>query len=217
MPDPLGDFSYRWPFYAAALVGYLLGSIPFGLIFTRLAGQGDIRALGSGNIGATNVLRTTNKTLALLTLLFDAAKGGVPVALMQHYLTQDFAVLVGGGALVGHVFPLWLRFRGGKGVATGLGILLAISWPVGVLALATWLIVAVLFRFASVAALAAFAAAPVCAWFLADLQRTEFAVVLAVLVFVRHFSNMRDLLRGEETHISLGGRKQASSDEPGAA
>jgi len=216
MPDPLGDFSYAWPFYAAPLVGYLLGSIPFGLIFTRLAGQGDIRALGSGNIGATNVLRTTNKTLALLTLLFDAAKGGVPVALCQLYLTQDFAVLVGGGALVGHIFPLWLRFRGGKGVATGLGILLGVGLPLGLSVCAIWLAIAVAFRYASVAALAAFAAAPVCAWYLANLQLTEFAVLLAVLVFVRHFSNMRDLFRGEETHISLGGRKQASRDEPGA-
>ena len=164
MPDPLGDFSYVWPFYAAPLVGYLLGSVPFGLIFTRLAGQGDIRALGSGNIGATNVLRTTNKTLALLTLLFDAAKGGVPVALTQLYLTQDFAVLVGGGALVGHIFPGWLRFRGGKGVATGLGILLGLGWPVGLTVCAIWLAVAVATRYASVAALAAFAAAPVCAW-----------------------------------------------------
>ncbi|PHQ71701.1 MAG: glycerol-3-phosphate acyltransferase, partial [Sneathiella sp.] len=117
MPDPLGDFSYTWPFFAAAVIGYLIGSIPFGLVLTKLAGLGDVRNIGSGNIGATNVLRTGNKGLALATLLLDGGKGAVVVILANIFLTQDYAVLAGGAAFLGHVFPVWLKFKGGKGVA----------------------------------------------------------------------------------------------------
>ena len=251
MPDPLGNFSYVWPFYAAVLIGYLAGSIPFALIIGYRAGIGDLRKRGSGNIGATNMLREGGRVLALLTLILDAAKGALPALVAGTYLTQDFAVLAGAGAFLGHLFPVWLKRRsvtelafavavvlalvfaytllagttnlylkalglplaigcaflawGGKGVATGLGVLLAISWPVGVLALATWLVVALLFRFASVAGIAAFVAAVAYAWWLSDLQRTELAGFLAVFVLVRHFSNVRDLIRGREARISVGG------------
>ena len=202
MPDPMGDFSYTWPFYAAAVLGYLLGSIPFGLVLTKTAGYGDIRQIGSGNIGATNVLRTGSKSLAALTVLLDGGKGAVAFWLAGTF-GPDMAVLAGGGAFLGHLFPVWLKFRGGKGVATALGILIAASWQAGVLACLTWLAVAALFRFSSLAALAALALAPVTAWYLADLQRTELAIFLAVLVFVRHHANIRRLLAGEESRIKL--------------
>ena len=200
MPDPLGDLSYTWPFLAAVLLGYLLGSIPFGLILTRLAGLGDIRAIGSGNIGATNVLRTGNKALAALTLLLDGGKGAAAV-LVGVSFGPDIAVLAGGGALVGHLFPVWLRFAGGKGVATFLGVLLASAWPVGLLACLTWLVVAAIFRFSSLAALIAVAASPAYAWWLADPQRAELAGFMAILIFIRHHANIRRLLKGEEPRI----------------
>ena len=202
MPDPMGDFGLTWPFYAAAALGYLLGSIPFGLALTRLAGHGDIRRIGSGNIGATNVLRTGSKGLAPLTALLDGGKGAAAFW-TAGLLGPDMAVLAGGGAFLGHLFPVWLKFRGGKGVATALGVLIAASWEAGLLACLTWLAAAAAFRYSSLAALAALAAAPVYMWYLADLQRTEFAAFLAVLVFVRHHANVRRLLKGEEPRIRL--------------
>jgi acyl phosphate:glycerol-3-phosphate acyltransferase len=207
MPDPLGGFAYVWPYWAAALAGYLIGSILFGLILTRLAGLGDIRAIGSGNIGATNVLRTGNKGLAAATLLLDGAKGAVAVLLAGRY-GPDMAVLAGGGAVIGHIAPVWLGFKGGKGVATALGVLTAISWPVGVLAALTWLGTAVLTRISSLSALIAIAAAPVYAWALADPQRAQLAAFIAVLVWLRHHENIRRLFKGQEPRI--GGKKQSS-------
>jgi glycerol-3-phosphate acyltransferase PlsY len=203
MPDPLGDFSYTWPFYAAALFGYVLGSIPFGLVLTRLAGLGDIRTVGSGNIGATNVLRTGSKKLAAATLLLDGAKGAVAV-LIAGLWGPDMAILAAAGAMLGHCFPVWLKFNGGKGVATALGILIAIAWPVGLLACVTWLVVAALLRYSSLAALTALALAPVYAWYLADPQRMQLALFIAFLVWLRHKTNIVRLLRGQESRISFG-------------
>ncbi|MDM7947133.1 MAG: glycerol-3-phosphate 1-O-acyltransferase PlsY [Oceanibaculum nanhaiense] len=203
MPDPMGDLTYTWPFYAAALFGYLLGSIPFGLVLTKLAGLGDIRKVGSGNIGATNVLRTGSKKLAAVTLLLDGAKGAVAL-LIAGLWGPDMAILAAAGAMLGHCFPVWLKFNGGKGVATALGILIAIAWPVGLLACATWLAIAALFRYSSLAALAALALAPVYAWYLADPQRMQLALFIAFLVWLRHKTNIVRLLRGQESRISFG-------------
>lgn len=207
MPDPLGDFAYTWPLLVALLGGYLLGSIPFGLVLTRLAGLGDVRQIGSGNIGATNVLRTGNKPLAAATLILDGAKGAVAVLLAQMF-GPDTAVLAGGGAFLGHLFPVWLRFKGGKGVATFLGILLAIAWPVGIACCLTWLVVALVLRYSSLAALVAAAASPLYAYVLADWQRMELAAAMAVLIFVRHHANIRRLAKGEEPRI--GRKKEAA-------
>ena len=206
-----------WALAAAAVLGYLLGSIPFGLVLTRAAGLGDIRSIGSGNIGATNVLRTGHKGLALATLLLDGGKGAAAV-LIAGLFDPMLAVIAGGGAMLGHLFPVWLGFKGGKGVATALGTLLAIAWPVGVLCCLIWLVMAVLFRYSSLASLASVAAAPVLALSLSgvaifgmvwtDLPRAALALFIAVLVFIRHDGNIRRLLRGEEPKI---GRKKTAA------
>ncbi len=180
------------------IIGYLLGSIPFGLLLTHAAGMGDIRAIGSGNIGATNVLRTGRKSLAAATLLLDALKGAGAVLVAWELSTRDFALLAGLSAVLGHLFPIWLRFHGGKGVATGLGVLIAASWPVGVAVCVAWLIVAKLGRRSSLAALSAFAAAPVLALIMRDFSVVKLAFTIAVLVFVRHQANIRRLIAGTE-------------------
>lgn len=209
MPGFFSSVVMGWPYLLAVLLaGYLLGSIPFGLILTRLAGLGDIRRIGSGNIGATNVLRTGNKALAAATLLLDGGKGAVAVLIAQHLYGPDAAVVAGAGAFLGHLFPVWLRFRGGKGVATTIGIFLAIAWPVGLIACAVWLLVAALFRYSSLAALIAVAAAPIAAWFLANHQIAALALFLAVVIWQRHHENIRRLLKGEESRIRLGGSKK---------
>jgi glycerol-3-phosphate acyltransferase PlsY len=202
MPHPLGDLSLTWPFIVGAIIAYLLGSIPFGLVLTRLAGYGDIRAIGSGNIGATNVLRTGNKVLAALTVVLDCGKGAVAV-LVGAQFGPDMAVIAGAAVLLGHLFPVWLGFKGGKGVATAGGVLLAIAWPVGVLTAAAWLAVAVVLRYSSLAALVACAVAIIAGWLLLDPQRAELITLIAVLVIVRHHGNIRRLLRGEESKIKL--------------
>jgi glycerol-3-phosphate acyltransferase PlsY len=209
MPNLLGSFDYIWPFYAGALVGYLLGSIPFGLILTRLAGLGDIRKIGSGNIGATNVLRTGNKALAAATLLLDGGKGALAVLVANALFGPDMAIMAGGGAILGHLFPVWLRFKGGKGVATTLGILLALDWRVGVLACLTWLAVALLFRISSLAALAATATAIGYTAWLGTRQEVQFVAFLAILVWVSHRANIGRLLRGQEPRIGRQARRRA--------
>lgn len=195
------------PLILAALAGYLLGSIPFGLVLTRLAGLGDIRQIGSGNIGATNVLRTGNKPLALATLLLDSGKGALAALLALGLAGPDAALLAAGGAMLGHTFPVWLGFKGGKGVATALGVLLAVAWPVGIGACLTWLAVAALFRISSLSALVALALAPLTALWLATPSVAVLALFIAVLVFIRHEANIRRLLKGEEPKI---GRKKAA-------
>ena len=187
------------------LVGYLLGSIPFGLLLTRLGGAGDIRGIGSGNIGATNVLRTGRKGLAAATLLLDGAKGVAAVLLARALLDNaDDALFAGLAAVLGHLFPVWLRFKGGKGAATGLGVLLAAAWPVGLAACVVWLLVAATLRISSLSTLAAFAAAPCAGMVLEDFSVVKLAFTIAVLVFVRHQANIRRLLAGTEPRIGRG-------------
>ena len=182
--------------------GYLFGSVPWGVLLTRLAGLGDIRAIGSGNIGATNVLRTGNKGLAAAVLLLDGAKGAFAVGIFQWYLgPPDAGLWAGLGAVVGHLFPVWLAFKGGKGAATGLGVLGAAAWPVGLVGCAVWLLAALLLRMSSAAALAAFVAMPIAALFLAPGKIALLAAAIAVLVIARHHQNIRRLLAGTEPKI----------------
>lgn len=200
--------------------GYFLGSIPFGVITTRLAGAGDLRRIGSGNIGATNVLRTGRRDLALITLLGDGGKGAAAVLLAVWLLRPPEAPAVAGGAaFLGHCFPVWLGFKGGKGVATFLGTLIAIAWPAGLAAGATWLVMAFVFRFSSLAALTAVALAPLLVWWLdqsdaGKLSHIWLAAFMAVLVFLRHHENIRRLLRGDEPRIGALA-KQAPAGEQG--
>jgi acyl phosphate:glycerol-3-phosphate acyltransferase len=186
-----------------AVGAYLLGSIPFGLILSRLGGYGDIRAIGSGNIGATNVLRTGNRGLAAATLVLDVVKGVIAVLMLAPW--GPVATAVGAiAALLGHLFPVWLGFKGGKGVATACGVLLAYLWPVGLAALATWLVVAIVTRYSSLAAVVASLAAPIYAWFAShEVRPVIVVVILAVLVLVRHSDNIGRLIRGEEGRIQL--------------
>ncbi|MFD3264296.1 glycerol-3-phosphate 1-O-acyltransferase PlsY [Phenylobacterium ferrooxidans] len=200
---------------AAVIGGYLLGSIPFGVIATRLGGAGDLRNIGSGNIGATNVLRTGRKDLAAITLLGDGGKGAVAVLiawLATRESTKDVQALLtsiaAASAFLGHLFPVWLKFKGGKGVATFFGTLLAAAWPVGIAAGATWIVMAFLFRISSLAALTAVALAPIYAAFVFDrpLPIAWLALFMAVLIYFRHAENIRRLLKGEEPRI--GGDKK---------
>ena len=206
----------------AVVGGYLLGSIPFGLIATRLGGAGDIRKIGSGNIGATNVLRSGRKDLAANTLIGDAGKGVLAV-LLARWLTHDNAAIValaGGAAFLGHLFPVWLKFKGGKGVATFYGVLLAACWPVGVLAAITWLAVAALFRVSSLAALTAAAlAAPFALATDQPYPMLALSLFMAVLIFIRHKDNISRLLKGEEPRIGKKKTAEAptSQDTTGAA
>ena len=182
--------------------GYLLGSIPFGLIATRMAGLGDIRKVGSGNIGATNVLRTGRRDLALFTLLGDGGKGAVAV-LIGVLISPLAAAIAGGAAFLGHLFPVWLRFRGGKGVATFFGVSIAAFWPAGLLAGATWIATAAVFRFSALAGLTAAALAPVYFGLLVGWRAPAFwlSLGMAVLIFIRHRENIARLLKGEEPKI----------------
>jgi glycerol-3-phosphate acyltransferase PlsY len=184
----------------AVAAGYLCGSVPFGLLLTRAAGLGDIRGIGSGNIGATNVLRTGNKALAAATLLLDAAKGALPALLAARYGTA-VGLAAGLAAVAGHNFPLWLGFRGGKGVATTLGVLTAWAWPAGLLTAGIWLAVSLIFRYSSLAALVALALAPLWMALLSGGPATLAAAALALLAFVRHRDNIRRLLAGRESRI----------------
>ena len=213
MPDPLGSFAFTWPFYAGGVIAYLIGALPMGLIVARLFRLGDLRRIGSGNIGATNVLRTGHKAAAALTLLLDGGKGAVAVVIAQRF-GPDMAVIAAGCAVVGHVAPVWLLFRGGKGVATTLGVLLAIAWPVGLVACGLWLAVAGLFRYSSLAALVAVCAAPGFALLFDMPQIAWLAAFLAVVVTLRHADNILRLLRGREPRIGRAAAAAAAPDSP---
>ena len=184
-----------------AVAGYLLGSVPFGLVMARAFGLGDIRQIGSGNIGATNVLRTGNRLAAFLTLILDAGKGGIAVLAARSLFGEDAAQLAGFAAFLGHCFPVFLGFRGGKGVATFLGTLLVLFWPAGLAACLTWAVVAGLFRISSLSALVAAASAPIWIAVLGLPQAILVSVLLAVLIFIRHRANITRLLAGEEPKI----------------
>ena len=188
-----------------AVLAYLLGSIPFGVVITRALGLGDLRAIGSGNIGATNVLRTGHKGAAAATLILDAAKGGVAVLIARAIVGPDAAQVAGLFAFLGHLYPVWLGFKGGKGVATFLGTLLALAWPVGLAACATWLATAALTRYSSLSALVAAVLSPVWALVLGQGAIAALAILLAALVVLRHTANIARLRAGTEPRI--GGRK----------
>jgi acyl phosphate:glycerol-3-phosphate acyltransferase len=187
----------------AALIGYFLGSMPWGVMLTRMAGYGDIRHLGSGNIGATNVLRTGSKALALLTLLLDLAKGAAAVEI-GALMSRQAALAAAAAVILGHMFPVWLGFRGGKGVATGFGVLLALAWPMALLAALLWFATALLFHYSSLAALvAALASAVLAVSFTADRGSAFVIAGIALLAVLRHHANIRRLIAGSESRISL--------------
>ena len=194
---------------AVAVGGYLLGSIPFGVLLTRAAGAGDVRNIGSGNIGATNVLRTGRKDLALATLLLDAGKGAAALLIARYLFNSELAgAIAGGAAFLGHLYPVWLGFKGGKGVATFFGLLIAACWPLGLLAGATWLIVAFTLRYSSLAALVAAAAAPFYAvlplpalGLPAPQPILSLAIGTAILIYIRHHENIARLLKGAEPRL----------------
>ena len=191
---------------AVAIAAYLLGAVPFGIVIARLFGLGDLRSIGSGNIGATNVLRTGNKIAAFLTLILDAGKGAAAVLLARALVGEDAAQVAGFCAFLGHCFPVYLRFKGGKGVATFLGTLLALAFPVGAAACLTWALFAALFRISSLAALMAALMSPALAWGLGYPKLVVLSAALAVLVWIRHRANIERLLSGTEPRI---GRKDS--------
>jgi glycerol-3-phosphate acyltransferase PlsY len=186
------------------LFSYLLGSIPFGLLLTRAAGLGDVRAIGSGNIGATNVLRTGNKKLAAATLVLDGLKGALAVLIVQHF-AHHLWLLAGLAVILGHLFPVWLGFKGGKGVATGLGVLLAACLPVGLIACLTWAVAAYALKISSAAALSAFAIAPLAALAFGHNLLALLALLIAALVFWKHSANIARLRSGTEPRIGQQG------------
>ncbi|MDB5641194.1 MAG: glycerol-3-phosphate acyltransferase [Hyphomicrobiales bacterium] len=189
----------------ALLLGYLLGSIPFGLIITKLGGAGDVRAIGSGNIGATNVLRTGRKDLAIATLLLDALKGTVAVLIASAFFSREAMLVAGLGAFLGHLYPVWLRFKGGKGVATFLGCLLGVYWPAALVFIAAWLLAAWLTKYSSAGALVASLASPLALLLLGQRDAAELFVALAILLWFRHAENIRRLVAGTEGKIGQKG------------
>lgn len=202
------DFAAVTPAMAimAALLGYLSGSIPFGLLFTRWAGLGDVRSIGSGNIGATNVLRTGNKKIAAATLIADAVKGTIPILLMKMVGGETAGLIAGLAAFAGHLFPIWLGFKGGKGVATNIGVLFGLYWPLGLIFLAVWLAMAFIFRISSLSALTAAVLSPLWAWLLGRPTYVLPLILLAALIWIMHYENIARLLKGQESKIKLGSK-----------
>ncbi|MEP1442407.1 MAG: glycerol-3-phosphate 1-O-acyltransferase PlsY [Hyphomicrobiales bacterium] len=205
MPDFVNNYTALPTVLIWAAFGYLLGSIPFGLLITRFAGQGDIREIGSGNIGATNVLRTGNKKLAALTLLADALKGTFAVWIAFYFAGQDFAVIAGLGAFLGHLFPVWLKFNGGKGVATYIGILGGLFFPALLIFAVVWLAVAFLSRYSSLAALLATLATPFVLRYFEAFQFSELFMLLTLLTWIKHHENIKRLFKGTESKIGKKG------------
>jgi glycerol-3-phosphate acyltransferase PlsY len=193
----------------AFIFGYLLGSIPFGLILTRIAGGPDVRTIGSGNIGATNVLRTGRKGLAVATLLGDALKGTVAVLAAGLYAGHDAALAAGLGAFLGHLFPVWLKFKGGKGVATYIGLLIGLAWPAALIFCAIWLVVAFATRYSSLAALIASAVNPLALWLLGWPAAAAMFLALTVLLWIMHRANVTRLLQGNEGKIGAKATSQS--------
>jgi len=198
----LVQWETAWPYLLATFfLSYLIGAIPFGLIFAKLAGAGDIRKIGSGNIGATNVLRTGKRWAAAATLICDALKGYLAVIAGFNLGGQTFGVLAGFGAFIGHLYPIWLGFKGGKGVATFIGIVFALAWPVGMIICASWLGIAQAFRYSSLAALVSTALTPLYFLFLGTTLFALLTFVLVVLVYIKHHENIIRLIKGEEPMI----------------
>ena len=191
----------------ALALGYLLGSIPFGLFFAFASGGGDVRKIGSGGIGATNVLRTGKKWAAAATLLFDGLKGAAAVLIAREFLPPGSEIIAALAAVLGHIFPVWLGFKGGKGVATAFGVLLTLYWPAALIAAATWLIVAIFTRISSLSALITAVAAPVYMYLFHQIEYAVVTAIIAVLVIVMHRANIRRLLKGEEPRIGSRGAK----------
>ena len=198
---------YVFHIAAPLAFGFLLGSIPFGLLLTRAAGLGDIRPIGSGNIGATNVLRTGNKKIAAAVLLLDALKGVFPVV-VASFFGPVAAAAAALGAVLGHMFTPWLGFKGGKGVATTLGVMWGLAWPLGAIACALWLLFAFLFRYSSLAALISIALTAVASWWLLDPRAAAVVTALVPLIYIRHHENIARLLDGTESKI---GKKAAAT------
>ncbi len=209
--------SYTSVFVLWAIIGYFFGSIPFGLVLTRLAGYGDIRKIGSGNIGATNVLRTGNKTLALLTVILDAFKAGFAAYLAYHLVSTDeyyfmnngtsvnvlASLFAGTAGILGHMFPVWLKFKGGKGISSALGLLLVTFWQIGLIALGVWLLMAFIFRYSSLSALTAAVVVPFATFLLAPPVYLYFYSFIVLLVIFKHRANIKRLLTGEESKITF--------------
>jgi glycerol-3-phosphate acyltransferase PlsY len=203
MIDPLGGPAYRVPFIVGFVIAYLIGSVPFGLPLTRPAGAGDVRRIGSGNIGATNVLRTGRKGLALATLALDALKGALPVWLAYRYLGPDMAVVVGLGAVLGHCFPVWLRFQGGKGVATAAGVVLALTPIVAAIAIGVFVLAVLATRYVSLGSMLGAVAAAPGAYLLGHVQAAELYLLLALIIVLKHAGNIRRLAQGTESRVNL--------------
>jgi acyl phosphate:glycerol-3-phosphate acyltransferase len=201
MPEPITSLGLM---LLTAVLAYLLGSVPFGIVITRAMGLGDLRQIGSGNIGATNVLRTGNKVAAAATLLLDGAKGAVAVLVARWLLAEDAAQIAGLAAFLGHLFPVWLKFKGGKGVATFLGILIALNWQIGLAVCGTWLVAALLTRTSSIAALMAAASAGLWMLFFRDYSILLLVFFLTVLIYVRHSENLKRIKAGTEPKIGAG-------------
>jgi acyl phosphate:glycerol-3-phosphate acyltransferase len=196
-------------FLAAFVIGYLCGSVPFGVLLTHLAGAPDVRTIGSGNIGATNVLRTGRKTLAAATLLGDMLKGTVAVLVVEYFFGHDPAMCAAAAAFLGHLFPIWLGFKGGKGVATYIGLLLGLVWPAAIAFCAIWLVVAALTRYSSLAALTASAVSPLFLWWRGEGAEAGLFAVLSILLWVMHRGNIERLLHGREGKIGSGSQSAA--------